>query len=86
MSNLHHITYQIVSTPNLFADILNDSQILEEKFNLAQAEAQAILSVLRDRTTLERLLSAETLRTVSSKISEAVWPPPRSKQFAPTVT
>jgi hypothetical protein len=61
MSALHQVVYQIVSNPTLLAEIVQNTSVIFERFNLAATEAQTLLVVLQDSETLSSLLSGDYL-------------------------
>jgi hypothetical protein len=75
--NLHEVIYQVVNSPSLANHVLQNSQILLQKFNLAPAEAQAIVNLLHNSKAMELLLSAQALPGATLSGIENAWVPPQ---------
>ncbi len=77
MSHLQLAVYQLVHDRSLLAEAIENSQLLLQRFGLAPAEAQAVLSVLGDSEQRSRLLSTESVhKIVDDLLDGAVWVPP----------
>jgi hypothetical protein len=72
MNTLHEVVYQIVSSPTLLAEIAQNGQVLFERFNLATAEAQALLNIIQDSETLANLLATDY---IPDSLSSMQWDP-----------
>jgi hypothetical protein len=76
MSSLHEVVYQIVLNPQLFVEMLKNPQEFGETFMLSGGEVQALVAMSPDTTSLQRLLSPETLKNATQSLLESVWVPP----------
>ncbi len=59
MNTLHEVVYQIVSNPVLLAEIVQNGQVIIDRFNIAPAEVQAILALIQDGETIFDLLAKD---------------------------
>lgn len=75
MSNLHEVIYQMVSNPQLLVEMVKSPQEFGERYMLSGGEVQALAAISPD-TTLQRLLSPETLKNATQNLLENIWVPP----------
>jgi hypothetical protein len=76
MNNLHKAIYQIVNSQELMAQILEDSQMLGQRFGLAAEESKVLLNLIQDRGAMDGLLAADTLQEAIAGDWQAIWVPP----------
>jgi hypothetical protein len=76
MNNLHKAVYQIVNSPQLMAQILEDSQMLGQRFGLAAEESKVLRNLIQDRGAMDGLLAADTLQEAIAGDWQAIWVPP----------
>lgn len=77
MSHLQLAVYQLVNDRSLLAEAIENSQLLLQRFGLAPAEAQAVLSVLGDSEQRRRLLSMESVHNIVDDLLDVgIWVPP----------
>lgn len=77
MLHLHQVIHQLVTNPDMLAEVIQQSHLVADRFGLAPNETQALIAVFQDGASVQKLLSADALRNlVEAADGVELWVPP----------
>lgn len=77
MSTLHEVLFELVTHPEARAAVVQAPALLQSRYGLDSAEAQAVYELLGTDASRSRLLSVDALRQIAASIyMNAEWVPP----------